>query len=205
MKRIFYFFLAAILFFSCGNPNSNEKPESNQEVEKTQTSSKKSTMPDDDRVSGSFEITVDGKAYKSTQLQDNYCDMTYNFKGEKSFVVARFKDVHSDDALLVAIYGDESFISNPDEKIEQFMFSKGQNKANIQFLPGDGKGAMTSYTMVEGSFTLSKFEEGQIIGSFAGSGGLPKDVVTKENLIPFTGEINLKTENVTKMGNTEGK
>lgn len=204
MKNILYILLATFVFISCGNSNSNEGVESNQKEETKEAPAKKSKTPDDDRVSGSFEVVVDGKSYQSTQLQDNYCDMTFNFKGGKSFVVVRLKDVHSDDILSLSIYGDESFISSPASNIANFMFSGEKNKAKIQFLPGDGKGSMTSITMVEGSLSISKFVEGQVKGSFEGSGGKPKDVVTKENLLSFSGKINLKTEHVTVMGNKEG-
>ena len=199
MKNLLYLAIATFLFVSCGNSSSNESVEEPQVEEKTESKTQ-TKMKDDDRVSGSFEVSVDGKTYKSSQLQDNYCDMNYYYKGEKSFVVARLKDVNTNDVLLVTIYGDESFVDNPDKTIENFMFSQETNKANLQFMAGNQQGSMNSTTMVNGSFSLSKFEEGHIVGSFEGKGGSAINAVTKKNLIPFSGEIDLKTQHVKKMG-----
>ena len=199
MKYLLYLTLSLGLLMSCGNSDSKDNSSTdNDEKVKTTT---KSTETDDNRVSGSFTVSVDGKTYKSEQLQDNYCDMNYAYKGEKSFVAVRFKDVNSKDALLLSIYGDESYIENPEGSITSFMFS-GQNskKANIQFLPYDKKGSLASITMLEGNLNIIKFQEGVVEATFKGMGGAPKDVVTKTNLIPFEGELSLKTEHVTKIG-----
>jgi hypothetical protein len=199
MKTITYIFLSTFLIFSCSNSETDKSKESSPDDKSSKTTT--SQTPDDDRVSGFFTLVVGDKTYKSDQLQDNYCDMAFNYNEDKSFVSIRFRDVGTRDALLVALYGDESYISNPKGKIEHFMFSgPAERKANIQFLPGDGKGSMTSTSMVEGRFTITKFDDGVIAGSFEGLGALPKDVVTKQNLIPFEGEINLQTKNVTKYG-----
>lgn len=199
MKGTSTLFLVLILLFACGAPDTNGSMDSNPENKNVKKTA--SSIPDDDRVSGYFNLIVGDKTYKSSQLQDNYCDMTFNYNEEKSFVAIRFRDVESRDALLVSIYGDEEFISTPEGKIETFMFSgPAKRKVNIQFMPGDGKGSMNSTTIIEGSCMISKFGEGNIEASFEGSGALPKDVVTKQNLITFKGEIDLKTKNVTKLG-----
>lgn len=203
MKQFIYFLLGMLILASCGSDDTETNDNPNQQVKKEESKSKSGT-PDDERVSGSFEVDVDGKTYKSTQLQDNYCDMNYNFKGDKSFVSVRFRDVDSRDVMLVSIYGDEDYISNPEGKIDKFMLS-GQFpiKANIQFIPGDGQGSMTSFTMAEGTLNISKVDDGIFEGDFSGMGGTPMNVAKKENLIPFSGSFALRTVHVKKYGNVD--
>lgn len=202
MNKAFYLILSISLFFSCENsPSSESTPEDKQvQTGEKETKPSRTRVEDDDRVSGYFDLKIDGKTYKSTQLQDNYCDMTFLYKGEESFVTIRFKDVESNDALLLTFYGDKEFMLDPSGTIESFMYSDAGNKANLQFLPGDGNGSIMSLTMVEGSITVSNFAKGKIEATFEGMGGKPKDVVTKKNLIPFKGEIVLETKNVSEMG-----
>lgn len=202
MNKAFYLILSISLFFSCENsPSSESTTEDKQEqTGEKETKPSRTRVEDDDRVSGYFDLKIDGKTYKSTQLQDNYCDMTFLYRGEESFVTIRFKDVESNDALLLTFYGDEEFMLDPSGTIESFMFSDDGNKANLQFLPGDGNGSIMSLTMVEGSITVSNFAKGKIEATFEGMGGKPKDVVTKKNLIPFKGKVVLETKNVSEMG-----
>lgn len=206
MKTIIILILAISFFISCESPQSSEttkEQKQEQKKEQKQTKSSQTKMKDDGRVSGFFDLQVDGVSYKSTQLQDNYCDMTFLYKKEKSFVTIRFRDVETHDALLLTFYGDEDFILDPSGTIETFMFSSADTKSNVQFIPGDGKGSLSSITMVEGSLNVSKFSKGQIEATFKGKGGKPKDVVTKENLVPFEGKIQLNTKNVSEMGKEE--
>jgi hypothetical protein len=201
MKTPILIILAISFIVSCESPQTEENGnEQQQEREQKQTKKAQTKVKDDDRVSGYFDLKLDGVSYKSTQLKDNYCDMTFFYKGEKSFVTIRFRDVETFDALLVNIYGDEDVIVNPSGTIEDFMFSQADTKVNIQLLPGDGKESMHSISMVEGSLNISKFAKGQIKATFEGKGGGPKDAVTKENLLPFSGTIELNTENVMEMG-----
>ncbi|WP_235295763.1 hypothetical protein [Portibacter marinus] len=200
MKFILPLFLFASILVSCGN---SETPKVNgSEVSEEENSENRTLPKNDDRVSGFFKVTVDGKDYNSEQLQDNYCDMSFNFAGEKSFVAIRFKDVKSKDALIFNIYGPEDFIADPAGTLNAFMFTPGaKQKINVQFLPGDSMGSMSSITMIEGEVNISQFSEGQIKATFNGKGAKPTDVVTKKNLVPIEGEIELKTTNITKIGN----
>ena len=158
MKTFIILILTISFFISCESPKQSETTgdqEQQQVREQEQTKKSRSKMKDDDRVSGFFDLQVDGVSHKSTQLQDNYCDMTFLYKGEKSFVTMRFKDVETDHALLLTFYGDEEFILDPSGTIETFMFSSADTKSNVQFVPGDGKGSLSSITMVEGSLDES--------------------------------------------------
>ena len=208
MRTPILLLLAISFIISCESPQSSDsnreqKQEHKQNQEQEQTETAPAKVKDDDRVSGFFDLQVDGNSYKSTQLQDNYCDMTFLYKGEKSFVTIRFRDVETRNALLVTLYGDEDFIMDPSGTIEKFMFSNADTKANIQLVPGEGNGAMSGMTMVEGSLTVTKFSKGQIEATFNGKGGKAQDAVTKKNLVPLEGEIKLNTENVTEMGKEE--
>lgn len=200
MKNLLNSLILFILIISCGNP-SESKMELPVETDETKESPRAITQ-DNDRVSGSFMVTVGEKKYQSTQLQDNYCDMSFSYSGEKSFVVIRLKDNISDDALLINLYGDENFIDNPEGKLERFMLtSKEFPKAQILFLPHDNEmGSLGGIVMAEGALTTSEFDKGRFIGSFDGLGGRGVDVMKKENLITFEGIISLETKNVTIIG-----
>mgnify|MGYP000641997038 CR=1 FL=1 len=207
MKTPFFLILAILFFVSCESSQSSNDPKENMEEQQEQNKEEKKTsrkqVKDDDRVSGFFDLQVDGTSYKSTQLQDNYCDMTFYNNGEKSFVTIRFRDMETHNALIVSFYGDKDFILDPSGTIEDFMFSDADTKANIQLVPADGNSALSSITMVEGSFNISSFAKGQIEATFNGKGGKAQDAVTKKNLVPLEGEIKLNTENVTEMGKEE--
>lgn len=206
MKKPILFTLALSLLFSCGNPETTESKESQEQQKVEQTSEKETkeksrpTFEDDDRVSGFYDLTVNDKTYKSNQLWDDYCDMTYMYKAEKSMLSIRFKDADQNDALMIVFYGDEDFIKDPTGTIADFMFSDADNKVNIQFMPGDKESKIISLTMVEGSLEVTECSKGKFKATFKGKAAEPGDVVTKKNLFPMEGSVELTTTNVTEMG-----
>lgn len=207
MKTTALMILALLFVVSCESTQSsqanNDKEQEQKQQEKSEKKEKKTTrrkVKDDDRVSGYFELKIDGQTYKSTHLQDNYCDMTFLYKGDESFSSIRLKDDETYNTILLTFYGSEDFMLDPTGTIESFMFSDADNKVNLQFMPGDKNSKILSLTMVEGTFNVTNFSKGEIEASFEGKVGKPADVVTKENLLPIEGEIKLKTVHVKEMG-----
>gem|GEM_PF-3819275 len=182
--------------------NEDQTPEekTEQTSEKKEKEKSKPQFEDDDRVSGFYDLTVNDKSYKSEQLWDDYCDMTYMYKDQESMLSMRFKDADKNDALLIVFYGDEEFVKDPTGTLQDFMFSGADNRVNIQLIPGDKESKHMSLTMVEGSIEVTECSKGKFEATFKGKGAEPGDVVTKKNLFPMEGSVELTTTNVTELG-----
>lgn len=79
MKTSTFLILSISILFSCKNSSSEQGNEGPKQNEKSEQQSKeqeknptKHKVKDDDRVSGYFDIKIDGESYKSTQLSTRF-------------------------------------------------------------------------------------------------------------------------------------
>ena len=200
MRNLLFLILFIALSVSCENQSSKDDNTSSESPVKKE--SPKSFTKDDDRVSGLFEVRLDGQSYKSTQLEDNYCDMNFSYNGDKSMLSIRFQDVFTHDILLINIKGSEEMIKNPTGTIEN-MGMTGTPSAMISFYPADGINKMQPLVLAEGSLEITKFDEGKIVANFSGMGGTMINSVKKENLFPYEGKVNMETKNIKIIGGEE--
>lgn len=202
MKKISYLLITIFIisYTACQNADSNKMDETEKEG-----TAETIITEDNQGVFGSFELEIDGNEINSIKFKPSHTDFTFFKDGSKSFVAIRMRDEKTDDNLLLTIYGDENFVYDPKSEINEFITSQSDGpKANIVFIKGDDPMYVhNSISLVEGTLTIAEFDKGELIGSFAGMGALPKDLVTKENLVPFKGTITIKTPKVMEQGNND--
>ena len=153
----------------------------------TKTKSNKNT-----NETGYFEVSIDGKTFKSTNFANDYCNMQFTYNGDKSASTIRFKDKETGNSMVINIYGSESYIDKPDARIP-----------NIRPKVNDTPSVMIAYIengqysqshLGEGEVLIEEFSKGKIVGSFKGKGGALKDILTGETMVPYEGKFSLTTD-----------
>jgi hypothetical protein len=168
---------------------------------KTTSSENKSEAkkaPANKNVEGFYDFKIGDERFQSSDLEDNYCNMTFNYAADKSFVVIRWKSKKSSNAFLLTIYGSEVDIDNPGSSLVNIMSSTKERPAIIaSFVKGE---TMEMLNLGEGELNLEEFSKGKIVGSIKGKGGTQMNILKKEPLVNYEGSFSLTTKLVTITG-----
>lgn len=197
MKYSIFFVILSLFYITCGNSSSPEATQNETEPKKEKVKKTKSNK-NTDQV-GFFEITIDGKTFKSTNFQKGYSDMHFMYNGDKSTLTVRFKDEETENALLLILTGTEAFIDNPSSKITNIRpKDQGLPAVTLNYVEN---GQYAQHSFGSGELNIEECSKGRIAGNFKGTGGGLKDILTGENLVPFEGSFSLTTNIVNEVRN----
>jgi hypothetical protein len=190
MKSIIYIFLLSFFFITCGNSSTQES--SKEETKPIKEKPSKTSSNQNTQETGYFVMSLNGETFKSTNFANDYCNMHYYYDGEKSVLTIRLKDMNVENSVLISIRGSEALIDNPPSKITNILpKSKEKPAVSINYIKDNDYMATT---LGEGEFILEEISKGKIVGSFKGTGGKIKDILTGGTLVPFEGEFSLTTD-----------
>lgn len=194
MKISFLYLSICFFLFACGDKNSTETKVTSPKESK----SAPKKAPANKNVEGFYELKVGDETFQANDLDDNYCNMTYNYSGDKSFVAIRWRGKNSKNGFLFTIYGSEEDINNPGSVLNHMMStSKERPAAYISMVKGE---TMEMLNLGEGEIKLEEFSKGKIVGTIKGKGGSQKAILQKEGLVNYEGSFSLTTKLITEVG-----